>query len=110
MKYTGQFRDINENLYTVNITTNGDSSSTTNVVLGATPFTTEIETSDSHIYKPCKYSSATIRLISDDYNFDLYSATAQQNKVELIDSSGKVRWTGYTTPNLYSQGYIKTLE
>ena len=110
MKYTGQFRDINENLYTVNITTNGDSSSTTNVVLGATPFTTEIETSGSHIYKPCKYSSATIRLISDDYNFDLYSATAQQNKVELIDSSGKVRWTGYTTPNLYSQGYENEFE
>lgn len=110
MKYTGQFRDINENLYTVNITTNGDSSSTTNVVLGASPFKTEIETSDSHIYKPCKYSSATIKLLSNDYHFDLYASTAQANKVELIDNSGNIKWVGYLTPNLYSMGYENETE
>lgn len=110
MKYTGQFRDIHNNLYTINIITNGDSTSTTNVVLGASPFTTDIETSENHIYKPCKYSSANIGIISNDYHFDLYSATAQQNKVELLDSAGKVKWTGYTTPNLYSQGYENEFE
>ena len=31
MKYTGQFKDINENLYTVNIITDNDSSTTITV-------------------------------------------------------------------------------
>lgn len=110
MIYKGTFKDINDTEYTVRITTNGDSSSTTNVVLGTTPITTEIETSDAHIYKPCKYSSATIKVISSDYMFDVYSSTAQQNKVELIDNNGAIRWIGYTTPNLYSMGYESEFE
>ena len=110
MKYQGSFYDVNEQLYTINIVTNGDSSSTTNVVLGTSPFITEIETSGEHIYKPCKYSSATIKIISNDYYFDLYSSTAQQNKVVLKDSAGSVRWVGYTTPNIYSQGYENEFE
>lgn len=110
MKYTGTFKDINDKQYTVNIITNGDSSVTKQVTLGTTPFITEIETSESHLYKPYKFSSATIRLLSDDYFFDLYSATAQQNKVQLIDDNNTIRWVGYTTPNLYSQGFENEIE
>ncbi len=110
MLYKGTFKDINDNQYTVHITTNGDSSVTKTVTLGTTPFLTEIETSESHIYKPCKYSSAVIKMLSDDYSFDLYSSTAQQNKVQLINHQGTVKWVGYTTPNLYSQGYENEVE
>lgn len=110
MLYKGTFKDINDNQYTVHITTNGDSSVTKTVTLGTTPFLTEIETSEAHIYKPCKYSSATIKMLSDDYSFDLYSSTAQQNKVQLINHQGTVKWIGYTTPNLYSQGYENEVE
>jgi hypothetical protein len=110
MKYTGQFRDINENLYTVNIITNNDSSTTKTVTLGTTPFVTEIETSEEHIYKPCKYSMATIRMINSDYSFDLYSAKAQENKVTLVDKDNVIGWIGYTTPNLYSMGYENEVE
>ena len=110
MIYQGTFKDIEDREFTVNITTNGITSSTKKIVLGETPFTTEIETSDAHIYKPCKYSSATIKVISDDYMFDVYSSSAQQNLVELIDESGTIRWIGYTTPNLYSMGYEKPEE
>lgn len=110
MKYTGTFKDINDKQYTINITTNNDSTSTKTVTWGTSPIVTEIETSESHLYKPCKYSSATIKLINDDYSFDLYSSTAQQNKVELIDSNGLIRWIGYTTPNLYNMGYENEVE
>lgn len=110
MKYTGQFKDINENLYTVNIITDNDSSTTKTVTLGTTPFVTEIETSEEHIYKPCKYSMATIRMINSDYSFDLYSAKAQENKVTLVDKDNVIRWIGYATPNLYSQGYENEVE
>lgn len=110
MKYTGQFKDINENLYTVNIVTDNDSSTTKTVTLGTTPFVTEVETSEEHLYKPVKYSSATVRMINDDYSFDLYSAEAQENKVTFIDKDNVIRWIGYTTPNLYSQGYENEVE
>lgn len=110
MIYKGTFKDINDKEYTVRITTGGNVTSTTNVVLGTTPFLTEIETSDSHLYKPCKYSSATINIISGDYMFDIYAKTAQENKVELIDNTGAIKWVGYTTPNLYSMGYENTEE
>ena len=109
MIYKGIFKDINNIEYTIKITTNGDSSSTTNVVLAATPITTEWETSDSHIYKPAKYSSSTVRILSSDYMFDIYSATAQQNKVELLQGD-VTKWVGYTTPNLYSMGYESDIE
>lgn len=105
MKYTAQFYDINEKLYTLEI----GSGEMQNITLSATPFITELETSDSHLYKPCKYSSATIGMITDDYKFDLYSSTAQQNKVVLSNTDGIV-WVGYVTPNLYSQGYENELE
>lgn len=110
MKYTGQFKDINENLYTVNIITDNDSSTTKTVTLGTTPFVTEVETSEEHLYKPVKYSMATVRMINDDYSFDLYSAEAQENKVTLTDKDNVIRWIGYTTPNLYSQGYENEVE
>lgn len=105
MKYTAQFYDINNKLYTLEI----GSGQAQPITLSSTPFVTEIETSDEHLYKPCKYSSATIGIIANDYMFDLYSSTAQQNKVTLSDGNGVV-WVGYVTPNLYSQGYENEFE
>lgn len=52
MKYTAQFYDINEKLYTLEI----GSGEVQNITLSATPFITELETSDSHLYKPCKFN------------------------------------------------------
>ena len=109
MIYIGKFQDIDNTDFTIKITTNGDSSSTTQLVLGSTPITTEIETSENHIYKPCKYSCATIGIVSNDYMFDIYSATAQQNKVELYQDNS-LKWVGYTTPNLYTMGYECQIE
>lgn len=106
MKYTAQFYDINDNLYSLEI----GSGTEQQITLSATPITTEIESSDSHLYKPCKYSSATIGIVTDNYMFDLYSSVAQQNKVTLKDESDNVVWVGYVTPNLYSQGYETEIE
>ena len=41
--------------------------------------------------------------------FDIYSATAQQNKVELYQGNS-LKWVGYTTPNLYTMGYECQIE
>lgn len=104
MKYFSQFKDVNDQLYTVNIITNGDGSTTKEFTLGSSPFTTEMDNSDKIIYKPCKYQSATIEMVSQDYNFDIYSSTAQGTKVQLLKGS-EIVWAGFITPNLYDQGF-----
>lgn len=104
MKYFSQFKDVNDQLYTVNIITDGDGSTTKEFTLGGSPFTTEMDNSDKIIYKPCKYQSATIEMVSQDYNFDIYSSTAQGTKVQLLKDS-EIVWTGFITPNLYDQGF-----
>lgn len=109
MKYIGRFKDINDRDYFVNIITNNDESQTQEITLGTDPFIVEFE-GDSTIYKPCKYSSATIRVVSGDYMFDLYSAAAQENKVILYDSDNNIKWIGYTTPNIYSNGFENDIE
>ena len=49
MKYFSQFKDVNDQLYTVNIITNGDGSTTKEFTLGGSPFTTEMDLSLIHI-------------------------------------------------------------
>ena len=110
MKYTGQFSNIENHTYYINITTDGDSSKTKEIKLGVSPLTTSYEGGDDYIYKPVKYSSTTIKILSEDYLYDLYSAKAQQNKVQIINYMGNTVWVGYTTPNLYSQGYENPIE
>lgn len=110
MIYTGQFRDITDeaNLYTVKISTN-TGNQIREITLGAEPFITEMDGSSGNIYVPVKYQAATVSVISSDYMFDVYSSKAQNTKVELIKGNA-VEWTGYATPNLYSQGFVEDRE
>lgn len=110
MRYTSQFSNIDNKQYYIYITTNGDSTTTKEIKLGAEPLTTAYEGSDDYLYKPVKYSSTTIKILSEDYLYDLYSSKAQQNKVEVLNYMGNMVWVGYTTPNLYSQGYENPIE
>ena len=87
MLYHSNFKDINDKNYKVRITTNGDASKSKEIVLGTPAFVTEVETGDSNLYKPVKGQTATVKLVTNDYLFDLYSSAAQQNKVELLDNN-----------------------
>lgn len=111
MVYSGFFRDITDNdyLYQVKITTSTGTAQRA-LTLGGSPFTTEMDSSDDTIYKPVKYQSATVNIITPDYNFDIYSARAQGTKVELIDGTANIVWTGYVTPNLYDMGFNEERE
>ena len=110
MIYSGEFRDIQNQLYKVVITTSSGGNQTRTVTLGGTPFVTEMDSDTKTIYSPAKYQSATVRIITPDYNFDIYSAKAQGTKVELQDDSGGIIWTGYVTPNLYDMGFVEERE
>ena len=109
MIYNAEFRDINDNLYTIKITTEKGGATQKRLTLGGTPFKTEMDSSDDTLYKPVKYQSATWNIITPDYNFDIYSGKAQGTKMELLDSEG-IAWTGYIEPNLYNMGFEEERE
>lgn len=107
MKYIGKFRDKADRLHTVTITTKVGTG-TSNLVLCTSPFIEEMEGDDESIFKPCKYSSATVRVLTqkaDDYMFDVYQSKAQDVSVVLTDEDNNVEWTGFVTPNIYDMGF-----
>lgn len=110
MIYKGQFKDINDKLYTVKITTEKNGNLTKNITLGGSPFTTEMDSSGDIIYKPAKYQSAKCNIITPDYNFDIYAAKAQSTKIELLDDKNNIAWVGYVEPNLYNMGFVEERE
>ena len=110
MIYKGQFKDINDQLYTVKITTEKNGNLTKNITLGGSPFTTEMDSSGDIIYKPAKYQSAKCNIITPDYNFDIYAAKAQSTKIELLDDKNNIQWIGYVEPNLYNMGFVEERE
>lgn len=112
MKYTSDFYSLNGDKYTVNIVTNNESGTTKEITLGVPPFTTEMETDEENIYKPVKYQTATVNIVTDgesDYMFDLYSGEANGTRVTLLNS-GTTVWDGYATPVLYNNGYTEIHE
>lgn len=106
MIYKGQFRSKDNTLYTVKITTEGTTQSK-EITLGGTPFVTSML--GDGIYKPAKYTGATVAIVTPSYHFDIYSGKAQGTKVELYKGSS-IEWTGYATPNLYDMGFTKYKE
>lgn len=104
--YTGYFRDNkNDALYTVEIGTG----STTEITLSGTPFTTKMDNSDDIIYKPIKYTGATVEAITNDILYDIYNADSRSVPV-ILKQGDQILWTGYNTPNAYDQGFEKKRE
>ena len=112
MLYYSDFYSLNGDKYTVNIITNNDSGTTREITLGVPPFTTEMDNDDDNIYKPVKYQSATVNIVSNgesDYMFDLYSGQADGTMVTLL-KSGTTVWNGFATPVIYNNGYTEIHE
>lgn len=109
MLYTGQFKNINEILYQLDIITS-IGTGTTEILFTNSPFTVDVN-KGSTIYEPLKLSNATCTLLDSNYHFDLYSSTAQGTKVTLTNvDAGTVEWVGYLTPNIYTQGFEQEFE
>lgn len=87
MKYIGNFKSINDIPYKVVIDTGG--SGETEVVMGSDPFIVSYE-GENTIFKPLKLSSASIRLVSNTYLFDIYSAEAQGTKIQLFKNNNEL--------------------
>lgn len=83
------------------------------MLAGESPVVINYEGEDNNIYKPCKYSSCTIKLITDWYDDDLYSKSIFDNKVTIsymTDEEYTILWEGYVTPNAYNQGFAYDIE
>lgn len=74
---------------------------------GDAPFSVELADED-FLYTPSRFSVATIRVIGNDYLQSLYSTGYQQYRVNFKRGTTVV-WTGFVTPELYTQDYTSTL-
>lgn len=74
---------------------------------GDAPFSVELADED-FLYTPTRFSTATIRVVGNDYLQSLYSTGYQQYRVNF-KQGGRVVWTGFITPELYTQDYTSTL-
>lgn len=86
------------------------------ILSGESPVVISYEGEDNNIYKPCKYSGCTIKLITDWYDPDLYSKSIFDNKVVISYMTDEelseytTLWEGYVTPNAYNQGFAYDIE
>jgi hypothetical protein len=107
-----QFRDLDNNLYTVVITTKDGENPPSYLKLGGSPFVTQMDASNDTLYEPVKGQSATVSFLTKTYIPQLYSAGATDVKVELYkgEDVNELIWVGFTTPNLYDQPYDYQIE
>lgn len=113
MLYTGQFRDINDTLYTVKILTNNDSSTTRTIgenglYFSGEPVIINGETKDT--FAQLLVKSCEINLVSEDYiGDDLWAANARSIVVNVFKGSDCI-FAGFVEPNAFNQPFAKPLE
>ena len=103
--YTLYFRSRKEeDNYTVEIQKEGYTGRVAELTgSGDAPFSVEIA-DDDFLYVPTRFSTATIRVVGNDYLQSLYSTGYQQYRVNFKQGN-KIVWTGFVTPELYTQDY-----
>ena len=85
---------------------------------GDSPVIIRYEGDDEDVFKPVRYSECTIKLITNWYDEDLFSKRTTDNKVSIYvnradedeEEDYSLEWTGYLTPNVYSQGFAYDIE
>lgn len=113
MLFTGQFRDINNTLYTVKILTDNDSSSTTTIGEDGLYFSGEpviISGESKNTFEHIVVKSCEINLVADDYLGDgLWAANARSIIVNVFKETECI-FAGYVEPNAFNQPFAKPLE
>nr|DAT88684.1 MAG TPA: hypothetical protein [Caudoviricetes sp.] len=101
-KYYIPFKSVDENEYRIDIEQN--SMTDAKELIGtSTSFIVNID-DDDFLYKPHKFSTATISVAGSDYLQSLFSESYQDFRVNLYKND-KLVWTGFISPETYSQNY-----
>lgn len=108
-KYIGYFNGLDCKRYVVKITPSGTTGEEYEEVLLAAnePFVVRYNVSRTP-FDPVRTSTATIKVVNDEYMYDALSHCAQGTKVELFSISNNqevLEWVGYMTPKVYNAGY-----
>ena len=85
---------------------------------GDSPVIVRYEGDDEDVFKSVRYSECTIKLLTNWYDEDLFSKRTTDNKVSIYMNTADedeeedytLKWTGYLTPNVYSQGFAYDIE
>lgn len=112
--YTGQFYDLNEVKHKVIIRINTSATGGGELQFATSPVLITLE-NDDNIFKPCKYTSATINLISVDYNMYFIANKITDIEVEIRkmndpedDGDYEVIFSGYVLPESFNQAFNNT--
>lgn len=105
--YTVPFVNVDGESFTIQILEDGGTGSPTELVGGTPPFVVDMNDED-FLYTPTRFSGATLKLVGSDYLQRLFSTQYQKFKVNLLKGS-TIIWTGFITPEVYSQDYDNEL-
>ena len=105
--YTVPFTNVDGEALTIQILEDGGTGSPVELTGGTPPFIVDVNDED-FLYTPTRFSGATLKLVGSDYLQKLFSTQYQKFKVNLV-KAGSVIWTGFITPELYSQDYDNSL-
>ena len=105
--YTVPFTNVDGEALTVQILEDGGTGLPVELTGGTPPFVVDVNDED-FLYTPTRFSGATLKLVGSDYLQKLFSTQYQKFKVNLV-KAGSVIWTGFITPELYSQDYDNSL-
>lgn len=104
-KYQIFFRSVNNELYIIQIKENNYSGNIIELTGGVSPFIINYDSDSEFLYNPLRFSGGTLKVVGSDYLQSLFSTNYQQYKINLLDNSNNIIWTGFITPELYSQEY-----
>lgn len=107
-RYTIPFKDFRNNSYEVRIYIDGYSG-TVSELRGAPSAFVVTGDDEGFIYQPVRTSTATINILDKNLLLDLFSVNSQYASVKLY-KNGVLTWTGYITPEQFTQPYLPTID
>lgn len=107
MLYTGKFSTIDDVIIRVDIITNNQADSSTELVFAGESPVIINQTSDDGIFSPIKSRGCTVTVVTKDEYWAMYSASSHGTTVTVTDEThNNVLFKGYMTPCEYNQPLI----
>lgn len=107
-RYTIPFADKQGNKYEVAVYQQGYSGAVEELRMSVSGFVVT-GTDENFVYTPIRTSTANLNVLDKNVLTDLYSINNQYAQVKLL-KNGNLEWTGYISPEQYTQPYRPTVQ